>query len=101
LLIDQLSIHVASNRSVIGIGETAQFIATASGINKNNFLYQWNKRDSNILANKVLGVNGTMLTIPSTAESDEGQYYCIVTNEWNHSVKSDDVTLVIHGMDQK
>ena len=49
----------------------------------------------------MLGVNGTMLTIPSTAESDEGQYYCIVTNEWNHSVKSDDVTLVIHGMDQK
>jgi len=45
----------------------------------------------------VSGVNGTVLTISKVAESDEGQYYCIVTNEWNKSLESNDVTLTIYG----
>ena len=43
------------------------------------------------------GVNGTVLAIPNVLESDEGQYYCIVTNEWGRSVKSNDVTLIVEG----
>ena len=63
----------------------------------NDFTYQWKKRGSDGLPNKVSGVNGTVLTIPNVLESDEGQYYCIVTNEWGRSVESDDVTLTVEG----
>ena len=84
----------------VGKGRNATFAATASGIStsENNFIYQWKKRDSNILPAKALGANGTVLTIPNVTESDEGQYYCNVTNEWGRSVRSDDVTLSIFGM---
>ena len=81
-------------------GGTARFIATASGINTNNdtFIYQWKKQGSNSLPNKVLGVYGTELTIPNVTESDEGLYYCVVTNEWDRSVESNDVNFTVYGM---
>ena len=44
------------------------------------------------------GVNGAVLTIPNLVESDEGMYYCTVTNQWGNSVRSDDVTLTVQGM---
>ena len=79
-------------------GETAQFNATASGINEENFMYQWKKRRSNNPTDIVLDVNGEMLSIPNVTESDEGQYYCTVTNEWGRSVESNKGTLTISGM---
>ena len=79
-------------------GETAQFTATASGINSNNFVYQWKKRGSNNLPDKVDGSDGTVLTIPNVLESDEGQYYCNVTNEWGRRIQSNDGILAISGM---
>jgi len=82
---------------VIGEGGTAQFIATASGVNKGNFVYRWRKRGSS-LPNKVSGVNGAVLTIPNLVESDEGVYFCAVINEWGNSLKSSDVTLSVQGM---
>ena len=93
LFIDQLKVSVTPLSKVINIGETVQFIATASGVNKNNFVYQWKKRDSDSLPDKVSGVNRTNLTIPNVHGSDEGQYYCIVTNEWDRSVESNDGSL--------
>ena len=39
-----------------------------------------------------------MLTIPRVLESDEGLYYCIVTNEWNRSVESDNINFTVYGM---
>ena len=97
---DQLSISITPNTSLIGKGTTAEFTAMATGISTddNNFIYQWRKRDSNSLPEKVLGVNESVLTIPDVLESDEGQYYCIVTNEWNRSVESNNVALTIYGM---
>ena len=84
---------------MIGKGRTANFTATASGIStsKNNFIYQWKKRGSNLLPNKVSDANRTVLTIPNIVKSDEGQYYCIVTNEWGTRVKSSDITLTVYG----
>ena len=84
----------------IGKGNTATFTAMASGIStsENNFMYQWRKRDSNSLPNKVSGVNNSVLTIPNVIESDGGQYYCTVTNEWDRSIMSDEVSLSIFGM---
>ena len=84
----------------IGKGMTATFTAMATGIStsESNFMYEWKKRDSDNLPDKVLGVNGTVLTIPNVTESDEGLYYCNVTNEWGTSMRSNDVTLSIFGM---
>ena len=91
---------VLPSKLEIVIGETVTFRATASSINTNNdiFRYQWMKRGSSHLPDKVLGVNGTMLTIPNVTESDEGQYYCTVTNEWDRSVESNDVNFTVYGM---
>ena len=96
--IDQLSISVTPTNPVIVERGTAQFTATASGINMGNFVYQWRKRGSSSLPIKVSGFNGAVLTIPNLVPSDEGVYYCSVTNEWGNSVRSDDVTLTIIGM---
>ena len=81
-------------------GETANFTAIASSINTDisTFTYQWKKRGNNSLPDKVLGANGTVLTIPNVLESDNGLYYCIVINEWDRSVKSIDISLTVHGM---
>ena len=83
----------------IGKGRPAEFTAVASGIstNESSFMYQWRKRDSNGLSNTVPGANGTVLIIPSVSESDRGQYYCIIRNEWGRSVESDNVSLAVFG----
>jgi len=97
LFTDQLAVSVLPNDLELGEGRTANFTAIASGINEGNFIYQWKKRGSNSLPDKVSGVNETVLSIPDIIKSDEGQYYCIVTNEWNRSVESNNVTLIIYG----
>ena len=76
------------------------FTAMASGVNtsNSNFVYQWRKRDSNSLPDKVLGVNGSVLTIPNVTESDNGLYFCVVTNEWHRSLESANVELTVFGM---
>ena len=100
LLADQLAIDVNPNVSVIGIGTDVNFTAIATGIttSDSNFMYQWMKRDSNNLPDKVLGANDKEFIIPNVSGSDEGRYYCIVTNEWNKTARSTDVTLSIIGM---
>ena len=82
---------------LIGKRRTAQFIVIASGIRTNgsNFIYQWRKRDSN---DTLSGASEAELIIPSVTESDEGQYYCIVTNEWGRSVETKSVSLAVFGM---
>lgn len=78
-------------------GQTVRFNATASGINKSNFVYQWRKGKNESLPGKVSGANGTVLTIPDLVITDEGDYYCTVTNEWGRSLESSNVTLIIEG----
>ena len=94
-----LSISIEIKNIVIGTGRTAYFNATTNGINtsESNFMYQWMKRGSN-LPDKAMGVHGPVLTIPNVTESDEGQYYCTVTNEWGNSEVSGDATLTVFGM---
>ena len=84
----------------VGEGSTATITVMATGIhtNENNFKYQWRKRNGNNFPDKVSGINESVLTIPNVLESDNGQYYCIVTNEWDTSVESDNVTLTVFGM---
>ena len=90
-------ISVTLTNPVVGERGTARFTATASGVNMRNFVYQWRKSGS-LIPNKVSGVNGTVLTIPDLVPSDEGVYYCTVTNEWDNSVRSNNVTLSVKGM---
>ena len=98
LFIDNLSISVSPTNSEVGEGATAVFTATANGINKRNFVYQWKKNGNGNLPNKVSGVNETELMIPNSLKSDGGQYYCTVTNEWGRSMNSVDITLTVVGM---
>ena len=97
---DQLTISISPDKLVIDKGTTATFTGMASGINtsESNFMYQWSKRDSDSLPDKVLGVSEGVLTIPNVTEFDGGRYYCNVTNEWGTSVRSDEVSLSIFGM---
>ena len=95
---DQLSISTIPPRLTVGEGDTVQLNATASGININNFVYQWRKRGSNSLPDKVSHINGIVLTILNAQDSDEGKYFCIVTNEWGSSMKSNNVILTVRGM---
>ena len=99
LFADQLLIAVKPIHMLIGEGQNSQFVAMASGIstNKSNFMYQWKKKDSDSFSNKVSSISGAKLVIPNVDESDEGQYYCVVTNEWGRSVRSNDVTLIVQG----
>ena len=83
------------NDLLVGKGRTAQFTATVGGVG--DLTYQWWKRGVDILPGKVLGQNTTVLTIPNMERSDEGQYYCNVTNEWGRSLRSNDVTLRFYG----
>ena len=73
-------------------------MVTGISTDENNFTYQWRKRGSNSFPSKVSGDTGAVLTIPDVLESDEGQYYCTVTNEWDRSIESDDVDLSVFGM---
>ena len=71
---------------LIGEERNVTFNASASGIG--TLRYQWKKRGSDRLPDKVLGNDTLTLTIPNIEKSDEGDYYCIVTNMWNRSVES-------------
>ena len=96
---DRLFIAVKPIYTLIGEGQTSQFVAMAGGIStdESNFMYHWKKRGNNHFANKSSSINGAVLTIPNITESDEGLYYCVVTNEWDRSVESNNVTLIVQG----
>ena len=96
---DQLSVSITPVTLLIGKRTTATFNATVNGISTsdNKFIYRWMKRGINSLPDKASGINGTMLTIHNVDESDEGRYYCTVTNEWGRSVESNNVTLSTFG----
>ena len=55
-------------------GRTVSFAVIAAG---DNLMYQWQKDGANITA----GANSAAYIIPSVAESDEGEYQCIVSND--------------------
>ena len=100
-----LSVSITSNikpvrrnlRFTAGERSTVNFTAIASGINKQNFVYQWKKKNDDKFPERVSSVSGAELIIPTVLKSDEGKFYCIVTNEWGRSVQSRDITLKVEG----
>ena len=94
-----LTTKILHEKVDIGKGKTASLTVMATGIStkENNFKYQWKRNDTSF-PDKVSNINESMLIIPNVSESDAGQYYCIVTNEWDRSVDSEYVTLTVYGM---
>ena len=86
---------IVPNNLLIAKGGTAQFNVTAVGTGE--LMYQWKKRNANRLPEKVLGEDTPVLRIPNLDKSDEGLYYCIVTNTLNISAVSTNVTLTVYG----
>ena len=96
MFLDLLAIEAKPKNTLTNKGGTVQFTANASGVAI--VMYQWRKRDVDNLPDKVSGEDTLVLTIPNIDRSDEGQYYCIVTNMWNRSLESNHVELSIYGM---
>ena len=76
-------------------GNMLQLNITADGPGKTNFVYQWKKRGSNSLPNRVSGENTSEITISSVVSSDSGSYYCVVTNQWGNMTTSTDATVIV------
>ena len=95
---DKLSINVMQNNVVLNESDDAKLVITASGVNKKNFTYRWNKKGRRAsIPKKASGIHRNMLMIPDLRESDEGNYFCTVTNEWGSNARSDDITLNVQG----
>ena len=68
-------------------GQPAIFFVTATG---DNLMYQWQKDGVDI----ATGASSATYTIAAVAESDEGEYQCVVTNAAN-SVTSTAASLTV------
>ena len=68
-------------------GQTSTFTVTATG---DNLMYQWQKDGVDI----TTGATSATYTIAAVAESDEGEYRCVVTNAAN-SVTSTAASLTV------
>ena len=68
-------------------GQSATFTVTATG---DNLMYQWRKDGVDI----ATGDNSATYTIAAVAESDEGEYRCVVSNAAN-SVTSTAASLTV------
>ena len=68
-------------------GQTATFTVAATG---DSLMYQWQKNGSDI----AIGANSATYTIAVVAESDEGEYRCVVSNTAN-SVTSTAASLTV------
>ena len=70
--------------------QNARFTASAIGIEKEKFSYQWRHNGSDIY-----GATADTLNITNTVASQGGRYECIVTNEHGNSSSSSAVLIVI------
>ena len=68
-------------------GQTSTFTVTATG---DNLMYQWQKDGVDI----TTGATSATYTIAAVAESNEGEYRCVVTNAAN-SVTSTAASLTV------
>ena len=66
--------------SVISYENTAaSLICEAEG--SGPIMYQWSKVNGEISDGRTKGINTSVLTIYPVTEQDEGEYYCVVSNE--------------------
>ena len=87
--------HHPQSGITLAKGNMLQLNITADGPGKTNFKYQWKKRGSNSLPNRVNGEDTSKITITSVTTSDSGSYYCVVTNQWDNMTTSTDATVTV------
>ena len=63
---------------------------TASGPGEENFTYQWKRKGSTSLPNTASGDTTPNFKITSVTPTDGGSYYCVVTNQWGNTRKSNE-----------
>ena len=78
------SVTVAPSKDDNGV----TFTATVDGVGKDKFTYKWKYNDEDIN-----GETAHTLIITNPKESDEGEYVCVVSNEYKDEAKSKPVTL--------
>ena len=93
-----MAVNITPASLIIVKKGTTTFTARGSGAKMILYINGGREVVTVFLIKYVSGSNGPILKIPNVLESDEEQYYCIVTNEWGRNVISDDVTLSIFGM---
>ena len=69
---------------------------TCSVSDVNGVTYSWNRANGDIPSNRSRGQNTNTLTITRAIPSDEGMYYCIVTNDGG-STSSRSASLTVDG----
>ena len=92
-----MSITVSPLSQTVSEGGIATFTATASGIKTRSgeSEYEWwnlsNGQQSIIVRRKK------HLQIQNVKIKDEGDYYCITSNEWGNKIFSESVHLIVTG----
>ena len=77
-----------------GVGTTATFTVTATGIQP--FSYQWLKNGTNLVnGGNVSGANTNTLTLANVQTNDTGNFAVVVTNSWGSVTSSVAVLTVV------
>ena len=92
-LTDDLNVKMQSKHITVSKGGTVVLSVNATGVGKDMFTYQWKKVGNDSLPDTASGGNSTQLTITSITPSDSGMYYCIVINQWENMVQSDNAVV--------
>ena len=94
LFIDYIVItHHPQSDITLAKGNMLLLSVTADGPGRNYFKYQWKKRGSISLPDRVKGKETSNITISSVTPSDSGSYYCVVTNQWGNMIESNDASV--------
>ena len=84
------------NNSLVAEGKTAKLAIDTTG--EGTLTYQWRRRGAEQFPDKALCSDTKELIIPEVDRSDEGVYYCIISNISNITVESDNIKLTTYGM---
>ena len=84
------------NNSLVAEGKIAKLAINTTG--EESLTYQWRRRGAGQFPDKALCRDTKELIIPEVDRSDEGVYYCIVSNISNITVESDNIKLTTYGM---
>ena len=85
---DYIIINQHPQNITLGKGNTLSLTVIASGPESKQFKYQWKKMNSNSFPTLARGLNTSNLIIPLVSASDNGSYYCVVTNPWGNTETS-------------
>ena len=80
---------------IVAVGGKFSLSITVEGPGKDDFVYQWKKKNDDLLPGRIAGITSPNLEIGRVIKSDSGFYYCVVMNQWNNTVKSDEASVKV------